>query len=128
MIQKQLALPQPVIIFELDFSNISLHNHVIYQKLSKYPVINRDISIVVNNSVLLGDIVNCIGNTASNLLKNLQLFDVYQGEPIDIGKKSLALGLTFQGYSSTLTDQEIDRIIETIINRLNDEFGATLRE
>jgi phenylalanyl-tRNA synthetase beta chain len=56
------------------------------------------------------------------------LFDVYQGEGIDLGKKSLALGLTFQRTSSTLTDEEVELGIGEILSRLQSELGGTLRE
>jgi phenylalanyl-tRNA synthetase beta chain len=56
------------------------------------------------------------------------LFDVYQGEGIDLGKKSLAMGLTFQGSSSTLTDEEVEASMGVVLSRLKNELGGTLRE
>ncbi len=97
-------------------------------KLSKFPSTRRDISIAVNREVLVEEIIKNIKSTAFGLLNNLELFDVYQGEGIDIGKKSLALGLTFQGSSSTLTDEEAEAMLDKILTALHSEFGATLRE
>jgi phenylalanyl-tRNA synthetase beta chain len=62
------------------------------------------------------------------LLEQVQLFDVYKGKGIDSGKKSLALGLTLQDSSRTLTDGDVDIVMEQVLTRLRDNFGATLRE
>ena len=72
--------------------------------------------------------MKCARNEGSDLLTNLELFDVYQGEGIEKGKKSLALGLTFQATSSTLKDEEVETIMENVIDGLHNKFGAKLRE
>ena len=61
------------------------------------------------------------------MLKDLELFDVYCGERVDSGKKSVALGLTFQADSRTLNDGEVDGLVERMVSRLSQELGATLR-
>ena len=77
---------------------------------------------------LLEDVLKCARNDGSDLLTNLELFDVYQGEGIEKGKKSLALGLTFQATSSTLKDEEVETIMGNMIDGLHNKFGAKLRE
>jgi phenylalanyl-tRNA synthetase beta chain len=69
-----------------------------------------------------------VRKAAPNCLQNLKLFDVYEGEHIDSGRKSLALGLTLQEQSRTLTDEEVDNAIEQIVTTLANELGASLRE
>ena len=68
------------------------------------------------------------GEVAGALLADLQLFDVYAGEGIDSGKKSLAMGLIFQGSSSTLIDEEVDTIVARVVQALGIRHGAALRK
>ena len=72
--------------------------------------------------------MKCAENYGTNLLLNVELFDVYQGESIEKGKKSLALRLTFQATSSTLTDEVIEAIMKKLVASLNNNFGAKLRD
>jgi len=127
-ILRYLDMNQTAFAFELYLSRISPKSAIKFTKISKYPSVRRDISILVDQSVSAEKVMKCIENTASELLENLELFDVYQGEGIDIEKKSLALGLTFQRSSSTLTDEEVENIILRVINDLHSELGTTLRE
>jgi phenylalanyl-tRNA synthetase beta chain len=63
-----------------------------------------------------------------NLLRNLEVFDIYQGEPVAPGKKSVTLGLTFQRFSDTLTDNQVDSMMTQILDSLRKKFDAQLRE
>jgi len=83
---------------------------------------------VVEAKITLDQVIKCIKNATTGTLINLELFDVYQGEGIDLGKKSLAMGLTFQGSSSTLTDEEVEASMGVVLSRLKNELGGTLRE
>ena len=123
-----LDIAQPTFVFELYLSRISVKSTVKFTKLTKFPSIRRDIAILVDDDVAVSDILKCIESCSSKWLDNLELFDVYQGEGIDIEKKSLALGLTFQRSSSTLIDEEVEGMMRNIIHTLHSEFGATLRE
>jgi phenylalanyl-tRNA synthetase beta chain len=89
--------------------------------------LRRDIAIVVDAAVPAQAINACIKGIACDFTLNLQLFDVYQGKGVDLGRKSVAMGLTLQAPSRTLTDQEADAVIDRIVTKLHDEFGATLR-
>ena len=84
--------------------------------------------MLIDKDISLSEVQKCIREVADSLLSNLELFDLYQGEGIDLGKKSLALGLTFQASSSTLTEEEVGSVIDRIVNTLHSEFGATLRD
>ena len=127
-ILKQLEIPSDVYAFELELLNLPAIRPIKYVKISKYPSIRRDLAVVLDEGINYENIAKCVQNQASDLLENLELFDVYQGEGIDIGKKSLALGLTFQGTSSTLTDGMVEELLDKVLSALNTEFGATLRE
>ncbi len=125
---KEFDLVQAAYVFELNLSSICVKTPVKFTKISKFPTVKRDISLLVDLNIPVHDITNCIETEASALLDNLELFDLYQGEGIDIEKKSLALGLTFQTSSSTLTEEEVETVMERILTALNSEFGATLRK
>ncbi len=127
-LQADWDLTDTVCLFELDLSLISVKKHENYRKISKYPTIRRDISIIVGEQTDAIQVIETVKTASSEPLQNLELFDVYQGEGIDSGKKSLALGLTFQRSSSTLTDEEADAAVGGILNSLHEQFGAILRE
>jgi phenylalanyl-tRNA synthetase beta chain len=123
-----LDLPDNIYLFEFSIKNILKQEKTRYKPISKYPSVKRDISIVIDENILLEDVLKCARNDGTELLTNLELFDVYQGEGIEKGKKSLALGLTFQATSSTLKDEEVETIMEKVVDGLNNNFGAKLRE
>jgi len=127
-IQQRLDLSRNVLIFELKISSICVELLKKYAEFSRFPSVRRDISLLVDESEPVAEMINIIEKSASDLLSNLELFDVYQGEGIEIGKKSLTFGLTFQRSSSTLIDSEVDSLVGDILNALHTHTGATLRE
>lgn len=127
-IQKSLDIDNLVYLFEINIEKISPKSRLKYAKISKFPSTRRDLSIIVDEQISIENIQSCIKKCANELLTNLELFDVYQGEGIDLGKKSVTLGLTFQRTSSTLTDEEVEGIKESVIESLRNEFNARLRE
>ncbi len=126
-VQKALKLARETVVFELEVSGISKQLVVNYKKISKFPSIHRDLSITVDADVPVGEIITLIRQMAPDLLYNLELFDLYCGETIDLGKKSVALGLTFQQTSSTLTYDQVESVMAEIIESLAKAFGASLR-
>ncbi len=126
--QADLGISKPIYAFELDLAAICSEKSIKFVEISKFPSIRRDLSLVLDGTINASHVSDCIEKTASELLKNLELFDVYVGEGIELGKKSLTFGLTFQRSSSTLVDTEVDALIEDILAQLQTEFGATLRE
>ncbi len=127
-IQQQLELTTTVYLFELEISSKFYEKIIKFDEFSRFPSIKRDISVLVDQRVAVAEAFNIIRNSASDLLSNLQLFDVYQGEGIEIGKKSLTFGLTFQQSSRTLTDSEVESLVGDILGALHTQLGATLRE
>jgi phenylalanyl-tRNA synthetase beta chain len=83
---------------------------------------------VVPEALPAEDLLDCIRETMQDNLHKLELFDVYRGEGIDSGKKSLAIGLTFQESSRTLIDSEVDALIEQVLAVAGGRFGAKLRQ
>ncbi|MFQ5661113.1 MAG: phenylalanine--tRNA ligase subunit beta [Gammaproteobacteria bacterium] len=127
-ILSELDITLPVFVFELYLSRFPSKKKVKFTKISKFPSVRRDIAILVDREIAVHEIMKHIKTSCPDLLDNLELFDVYMGEGIDLEKKSLALCLTFMRTSSTLTDGEVDNTVEEILNTLHSRFGATLRE
>ena len=88
----------------------------------------RDLAILLDEAIPVADILSVINESSSDLVKETQLFDIYQGKGVGKGIKSVAFGLILQEFSRTLTDQEVDTEIESIVSTLNQQFAATLRE
>jgi phenylalanyl-tRNA synthetase beta chain len=127
-IAQKLDLTQPLYLFELRLESIGYRKTPEYREVSKFPAIRRDLAIVVDESLASQTVSDWIKRVAPEILKNLQLFDVYSGQGIELGKKSLAYGLTLQKQDQTLTDDEVNAVIAKIMSILNKELGATLRE
>ena len=124
----ELNIPENIYIFEIVINKILKKKNISFKKISKYPSVKRDISIIISEEVRFEDVMKCAENYGTNLLLNVALFDVYQGESIEKGKKSLALRLTFQATSSTLTDKSVESVMKKLVEGLDNNFGAKLRE
>jgi phenylalanyl-tRNA synthetase beta chain len=127
-VESALGLSQQAYVFEISADILREANVPAYQPLSRYPSIRRDIAVVVDQDLPATSLLDCIRLCASEYLTNVELFDVYMGEGIDSGRKSLALGLTLQDLSRTLKDKEVEAELNHILSVLNSELGATLRE
>jgi len=123
-----LEINQAVYLFELQVAPLCQATVTQFQEISKYPSTRRDIAIVVTANTHASDILTCIQATASELLAEISLFDVYQGEGIETDKKSLAIGLIFREFSRNLTESEIDTVMTKILKTLNHNFNAQLRK
>ena len=126
-LQKKLDLPEVAYLFEVELSGITTRKLPNFTELSKYPEIRRDLAILIDREVAAGTVLATVRGVAGSYLRNLRLFDVYQGEGIDLKEKSLALGLTFQHSSRTLNEDEINLTIESVVGELKEKLGATLR-
>ena len=122
-----LGLPAPVFVFEIVLASLALARVPAYVPVSRFPAVRRDLSVIVDIEVPIGRILDGVRAAAPNLLNQLNLFDLYQGEGIKSDKKSVAIGLTFRSDSRTLEDEEVDKLVEGIVAGLRVEFGAELR-
>ncbi|MDA8390497.1 MAG: phenylalanine--tRNA ligase subunit beta [Gammaproteobacteria bacterium] len=122
----RLGFDEPVYVFELT----PLMRPMVVQVTEppRFPAIRRDLALVVRAQVAAGDILKTTREAAGPLLRELVLFDVYQGEGLDFGKKSLALGLTLQDFSRTLTDEVVDDVMARTLSALETAYGARLRQ
>lgn len=115
-------------LFELDLTALSPGVLPRFTPISRFPAIRRDLALVVDASVPFAAIESCVRSALPELLREVVLFDVYAGESIDSGRKSLALGLILQASSQTLTDEAVDQAVTRVLDRLASEFGARLRD
>ncbi|MDR2473501.1 MAG: phenylalanine--tRNA ligase subunit beta [Tannerella sp.] len=102
-------------------------NSIVYSEIAKYPEVKRDLALLVNTSVTFADIRRTVFESERKLLKNVVLFDVYEGANLLVGKKSYAVSFFLQDEEKTLNDKQIDAIMSKIQKALEDKLGATLR-
>lgn len=157
-IQSGLEIERGVYLFELFLERLPGRGQPNYEEISRFPVVKRDLSVVIDEKIPIADLLQCIdsielkldapelseqeiqaaetyitgkeseASEAPNYLTDLELIDVYQGEPVAAGKKSVTLGLTFQRFSDTLMNRQVDSMVSQILNSLREELDAQLRE
>jgi phenylalanyl-tRNA synthetase beta chain len=99
-----------------------------HREISRFPQVRRDMAVVVDETVALSALADRVVFTASTLLQSLRVFDVYRGPGVETGRKSIALGLIFQDISRTLTDDDVERLIASIVADLRVSLNAKIRE
>ncbi|HET8902660.1 MAG TPA: phenylalanine--tRNA ligase subunit beta [Saccharospirillum sp.] len=124
---RQLDIKQPTFLFELRLDRIVKTQLPAFTALSRYPGSTRDLAVVVDEEIPVSDLMNSVREMAGEDLESLTLFDIYRGKGIDSQRKSVALGLTWQNPSRTLTDEEVNSLMDSIINTLQTRFDAALR-
>jgi phenylalanyl-tRNA synthetase beta chain len=120
--------PQPVVFFELDLDqllSLQSQSREDFKPLARFPVANRDLALVVSADVPAGRVLDII--SGHRLVERAELFDVYMGENIPEGTKSLAFHVYFQSHERTLTAEEVNRSLEGLLRNLERQVGATLR-
>jgi phenylalanyl-tRNA synthetase beta chain len=125
---KSLELGVNTVIFELEVESGFRAKPANFVKISKFPSVRRDIAIVVDESVPLAVLQENVTVSASGLLSELRVFDVYRGPGVDFGRKSIALGLILQDSSRTLTDVDADSVVSAVVARLRDVLSASIRD
>ncbi|MGJ0848094.1 phenylalanyl-tRNA synthetase beta subunit [Tissierella praeacuta DSM 18095] len=118
-----------VYVAQLDFDKIvELTNlEIKYKPLPKYPSMLRDLALVVKEDILVGDIQKVISRHGEGLIEKIELFDIYTGNQIPEGMKSVAYSITYRSYDRTLRDDEVNNIQQAIIQDLENTFDAKLR-
>jgi len=128
VLQKTLEL-NDTYAFEVDLRTL-LQSEVPalrYRSLPRFPAVTRDIALVVDQDVSAGELTEVIQKSGAPLLKEVRLFDVYTGERLESGKKSLAFSLTYLDPERTLTDEEVTKVHNQVLNELETQLGAVLR-
>ena len=119
-----------VFVFEINLDKLfsKKTGKMKYKEISKYPVVKKDLAMVVENNIANDTIQKQIKKSAGSLLTDMKVFDIYTGSNIEAGKKSMAYSLSFGANDRTLTDEEINKVLEKIIADLEKNLGAELRK
>ncbi|WP_370392169.1 phenylalanine--tRNA ligase subunit beta [uncultured Winogradskyella sp.] len=129
-ILKSFGIAQPLLFADFNWDNIlalAKHNSITFKELPKYPEVRRDFALLIDEQISFGDIYDVAKQTERHLLKNINLFDVYEGKNLPKGKKSYAVSFTLQDTSKTLTDKQIDKIMSKLQANFEKKLGAELR-
>lgn len=127
-LEKQLGFDTQVFLFEMQLDKILEKQVPAFKPLSRFPSVRRDMAVIVEDSVTADQIIASIDQCQEEAIKSVCIFDVYRGAGVEDGYKSIALSLTLQEYSQTLTDSEIDAIFNRVLQVLITELSAKLRD
>jgi phenylalanyl-tRNA synthetase beta chain len=125
---RALDLERAPLLWELDEAISFAAELPSFSEISRFPAIRRDIAVVVDEAIPVQALRDAILSAGGALLTESKVFDVYSGDRIDLGRKSVAFGLILQESSRTLTDEEADRVVAAVVARLASEFGARMRD
>ena len=125
---QNFELKQPAYCFDLNFDRLV---HCMTEKkrarpISRFPATTRDVALIVDDSIEAQGVLDYIDGLGEELIGRVEIFDVYKGPPISRGKKSLALRFTYRSYERSLTDSEVNRIHETMTQKVLKQFNAQL--
>ena len=129
-ILKHFGISQNVLFADFNWDNVievAQHNSIKFKAIPKYPTVKRDFALLIDSNVSFEDIHTIAKQTEQQLLKNVNLFDVYEGEKLPEGKKSYAVSFTLQDEYKTLTDKQIDKIMSKLQSNFETKLGAELR-
>ena len=129
-ILKQFDIKQEVFFADFNWNSILKNisaNNIKFTEISKYPEVRRDLALLLDDKIEFSKIFDLAKATEKNLLKKIDLFDVYQGKNLPEGKKSYAVSFTLQDSSKTLTDSQIDKVMSKLTQTFETELGASLR-
>lgn len=124
---KALGFEQNVYLFELCLDTLLARTLPRFKPLSRFPSVRRDLAIVVDERVTAGAIRQSVSTLSNPILRQISLFDVYQGTGVTAGHKSMALACLFQDEQETLTEARVEAAVAGVLDRLKQDFGAELR-
>ncbi len=127
---KKADVDGPVFFAQFDWDllvKVIKKNKITYKEVSKFPSVRRDLALLLDDSITFEQLRLIANKTERKLLKDVQIFDVYKGDKLPEGKKSYALSFVLQDEEKTLTDKQIDAIIQKLIINFEKEVGASVR-
>lgn len=130
-ILQKMGIKQPVVYIEADINtlvNASQKQEVLYKEISQFPVVERDLSVLLKKQVRYHDITLALDKLRLTFLKEFNLFDIYEGERIGNDKKSFAINFKFVSPEKTLTDPEVEAEMKVITDKLIEDFAAEIRQ
>ena len=126
-VSAELGFSAPVYGCEIELAAVLETELPEFEEISKFPEVRRDLAVVVDKSVSSAELMENVRTVAGTYLTDLRLFDVYEGKGIDPKRKSLALGLTFRDQSRTLGDEDVNLVVGQVIDLLEKNYKAELR-
>ena len=126
-LNKPLGFDGKVYVFELALTATLTAQVPSFESLSRFPANRRDLALLVDENVTAGEIERCLNGVESDILKSIQLFDVYTGDGVELGKKSIAIAFHIQHGERTLTDEEVEALMLTVTQTLEQELKAVIR-
>lgn len=129
-ILKKFELKQEVFYAELDWDLLlsQTNNSIVYEEVSKFPEVKRDLSIVIDKKIAFEEVKKVALATERNLLRKINVFDVYEGDKIDENKKAYAMSFILQDKNKTLTDKIIDKTMNKLMSSFEHQLGAVIRK
>ncbi len=129
LVLQNYDIKQRCCAFELDVEKLFAHRRrrLTVDKIARYPAVERDIAVVLAHEISAAAVIKAIKDAETELLKDVVVFDLYSGEQVAAGYKSMAFRLTFQSMERTLTDNDINSCVNRIMERLQTDFKAELR-
>lgn len=127
---KKFGVKQPVYVAEINWQTLFeliKRNKVGFKEMPRFPEVRRDLALLLDEHVTYAQLRTAAFKSAKKILKNVSLFDVYRGDKIPQGKKQYALSFTLQDAERTLTDQDVEKAMSSILKSFQSEFGAQLR-
>ena len=125
---RELGFPSAPMLFELVVEPALAVEYPPFEEVSRFPQVRRDLAVVLPEEVPFSALRDGVTSSASSLLRQCSVFDVYRGIGVETGRKSVALGLIFQDKNSTLTEEVVEREMVAIRGALIDRLGASFRE
>ena len=124
---RRIGLKKEVYAFELFMKNIQKTTLPVYEDISKYPSVRRDLAMVVNDHISYQQISQLISNELGDLLIDTIVFDEYKGESIGEGKRSLAVGLVLQQKNATFEDKDVDKLMSKVVSSISEKLSIEIR-
>jgi len=123
-------MDRPVYLAEVDLQTMmdNAGTETAVKPLPKYPATTRDLAVTVDKAQLIGPMMECIRTAGGDMLESVELFDVYEGQQVGQGKKSVAFSMAFRSAERTLVDDEVNKRFDRIVRRLGEAFGAQIRQ
>jgi len=129
-ILKKFEIKQEIFFADIDWDLLlsETNNNIVYEEVSRFPEVRRDLSLVISKDIPFENIKNLTSEVESRLIRSINVFDVYEGDKIDSDKKAYALSFTLQDKEKTLTDKIIDKTMNKLMSAFENKLGAIIRK
>ena len=129
-LRNQFGIDQEVYFAELNWEELTKHafsKPIFYEEVAKFPLMRRDFALLIDKNVSFQSLKDTAYKTERKILQDVNLFDVYEGKNLPKDKKSYGISFTFQDKNKTLTDKQVERVMEQLLQNFKSQFGAELR-